>query len=124
MRCPFGFCSAQKLLHVKLSLAVGAADHMAAPMAPSLTFTAGVEQLIEHLKAMVLLKPAVRCGDQRIDVGIRPSLAVGSALIRMRPMKGIKALVLSDLEDPSPQQQKAPGRWSSRGLSSGGGGEI
>ena len=65
--------------------------HMAAPVAPGLAFTLGVEQqvqgdirlcqlipqVVEHRKAVMVLQPAVGCGDQQINVGVGPGLAAG-----------------------------------------------
>ena len=73
----------------KLPFAVSATDHVAAPVAAGLTFALGVEQQIQgdiclsqlipesiqHFKTVVALKPAIRCGDQQVDIGIWPGLA-------------------------------------------------
>ena len=70
----------------QLPLAVGTADHMAAPVAPGLAFALRIEQEIEgdiglaqlipegieHLEAVVIVQPAIGRRDQQVDVGIRP----------------------------------------------------
>jgi hypothetical protein len=71
----------------QLPLAVGKADHMAAPVGPDLAFALRIEQEIEgdiglaqlipegikHLEAVVIFQPAIGRRDQQIDVGFGPA---------------------------------------------------
>jgi hypothetical protein len=36
-----------------------------------------VPELVEHLEAVVALKPGIRCSDQQVDVRFRPRCAAG-----------------------------------------------